>query len=182
MLSRSSGLAAAQSVQMIELSLIFVVAGKEEGGSWNLPSSMRGGRGGGGVIKTALYALRGITWSRKCLAWISCDYFESLLLPQKRLNRLAVNAVQWRHSLPENRVVILIGWLSKHSHTLCIIMKNFSGIVAWYSADRIPCILSFSSNISISFNNLYLKQQNCPCLRNWNAKLNCKWRIIAESR
>ena len=43
---------------MIELSLIFVVAGKEEGGSRNLPSSMGGG---GGVIKTALYALRGIT-------------------------------------------------------------------------------------------------------------------------
>ena len=35
---------------------------------------------------------------------------------QQRLNRPAVNAVQWRHSLPENRVVILIGWLSKHSH------------------------------------------------------------------
>ena len=29
-------------------------------------------------------------------------------------------------------------------------MKNFSGIVAWYSADRIPGILSCSSNISIS--------------------------------
>ena len=29
-------------------------------------------------------------------------------------------------------------------------MKNFSGIVAWYSADRIPSILSFGSNISIS--------------------------------
>ena len=29
-------------------------------------------------------------------------------------------------------------------------MKNFSGIVAWCSADRIPGILSFSSNISIS--------------------------------
>ena len=29
-------------------------------------------------------------------------------------------------------------------------MENFSGIVAWYSADRIPPILSFSSNISIS--------------------------------
>ena len=28
----------------------------------------------------------------------------------------------------------------------------------------------------------YLKQQNCPCLRNWKAKLNCEWRIIAESR
>ena len=35
---------------------------------------------------------------------------------QQRLNRPAVNAVQWRHSLPENRVVILIGWLAKHSH------------------------------------------------------------------
>ena len=30
------------------------------------------------------------------LAWISSDYFESLLLPQQRLNRPAVNAVQWR--------------------------------------------------------------------------------------
>ena len=29
-------------------------------------------------------------------------------------------------------------------------MKNFSGIVACYSADRIDGILSFSSNISIS--------------------------------
>ena len=29
-------------------------------------------------------------------------------------------------------------------------MKNFSAIVAWYSADRIPGILSFSSNISVS--------------------------------
>ena len=35
---------------------------------------------------------------------------------QQRLNRPTVNAVQWRHSLPENRVVTLIGWLSKHSH------------------------------------------------------------------
>ena len=31
-------------------------------------------------------------------------------------------------------------------------MKNFRGIIAWYSADRIvPGILSFSSNISINF-------------------------------
>ena len=59
MLSRSSGLVAAQSVQMIELSLIFVVAGKREGGSWNLPSSMGGGGGGG--KKTTLYDLRGNT-------------------------------------------------------------------------------------------------------------------------
>ena len=29
-------------------------------------------------------------------------------------------------------------------------MKNFSGIIGWYSSDRIPGILSFSSNISIS--------------------------------
>ena len=29
-------------------------------------------------------------------------------------------------------------------------MKNFSGIVAWYSAAPIPGILSFSSNISTS--------------------------------
>ena len=29
-------------------------------------------------------------------------------------------------------------------------MNNFSGVVAWYSADRIPDILSFGSNISIS--------------------------------
>ena len=35
------------------------------------------------------------------LAWISSDCFESLLLPQLRLNRPAVNAAQWRHySLP----------------------------------------------------------------------------------
>ena len=29
-------------------------------------------------------------------------------------------------------------------------MKNFSGIAAWYSVDRIPGILLFSSNILIS--------------------------------
>ena len=29
-------------------------------------------------------------------------------------------------------------------------MKNFGGIVAWYSADRITGVLSFGSNISIS--------------------------------
>ena len=43
-------------------------------------------------------------------AWISSDYFESLLLPQWRLNRPAANAVHWRHqlqskSLPGFRVV-----------------------------------------------------------------------------
>ena len=35
---------------------------------------------------------------------------------QQHLNWPAINAIQWRHSLPENRVVIVIGWLSKHSH------------------------------------------------------------------
>ena len=57
-------------------------------------------------------------------------------------------------------------------------MKNLSGIVAWYSADRIPGILSCSSNIKISL----IKQKNCPCLQNSNANLNCEWRIIAESQ
>ena len=42
--------------------------------------------------------------------------FRVVFSSQQRLNRPAVNAVQWRHSLPENRVVILIGWLSKYSH------------------------------------------------------------------
>ena len=32
-------------------------------------------------------------------AWISSDYFESLLLPQWSLNRPAANAVHWRHQL-----------------------------------------------------------------------------------
>ena len=27
-----------------------------------------------------------------------------------------------------------------------------------------------------------LNIKNCPCLRNWNATLNCEWIIIAESR
>ena len=56
------------------------------------------------------------------VAWNSSDCFEPFIRllrvvfsSQQRLNRRAVNAVQWRHSLPENRVVILIGWLSKHS-------------------------------------------------------------------
>ena len=45
---------------------------------------------------------------------VMSDCFESF--SQKHLNQPAVNVVQWRHSLPENRVVIFIGWLSKHSH------------------------------------------------------------------
>ena len=53
---------------------------------------------------------------RFSLAWNSSDCYKSFSpLNNDRLNRPAVNAVQWRHSLPENRVVILIGWLSKHS-------------------------------------------------------------------
>ena len=53
------------------------------------------------------------------LAWCSLKFIRLLrvvLSSQQRLNQPVVNAVQWRHSLPENRVVILIGWLSKHSH------------------------------------------------------------------
>ena len=53
----------------------------------------------------------GISLSLKFI-WLLRVVFSS----QQRLNRPAVNAVQWRHSLPENLVVILIGWLSKHSH------------------------------------------------------------------
>ena len=56
---------------------------------------------------------------------------------QQRLNRPAVNAVQWRHSLPENRVVILIGWLSKHSHNyvqLCKISAGLSLDIQWIAS------------------------------------------------
>ena len=60
-------------------------------------------------------------------------------------------------------------------------MKNFSGIVAWYSADRIPGILSFSSNISISLI-FILNSKIALVFETENAKLNCEWRIIAESR
>ena len=55
--------------------------------------------------------IKAFTFSLKFI-WLLRVVFSS----QQRLNRPAVNAVQWRHSLPENRVVILIGWLSKHSH------------------------------------------------------------------
>ena len=40
---------------------------------------------------------------------------------QQRLIRPAINAVQWRHSLSENRVVILIGWVLN----IRIIMYNY---------------------------------------------------------
>ena len=62
-------------------------------------------------------------------------------------------------------------------------MKNFSGIVAWYSMGRIPGILSCSSNMSISL--IFILNSKIALvfeIKNWNAKLNCEWRIIAESR
>ena len=86
---------------------------------------------------------------------------------QQRLNRPAVNAVQWRHSLPENRVVILIGWLSKHSHNYVWLWKNLARLSLDDSAHRIPGILSFSSNISISLifilNSKYLLFSKLKC-------------------
>ena len=61
-------------------------------------------------------------------------------------------------------------------------MKNFSGIVTWYLVDRIYCILSCGSNISISlifiFNNKIALVFETEML----IKLNCEWRIIAESQ
>ena len=61
-------------------------------------------------------------------------------------------------------------------------MKNFSGIVTWYLVDRIPCILLCGSNISISlifiFNNKIALVFETEML----IKLNCEWRIIAESQ
>ena len=50
-------------------------------------------------------------------------------------------------------------------------MRNLSG-----SHPRHACV-EFKH-----FDNLYRKQQNCPRLRNQNAKLNCEGRIIVESR
>ena len=61
-------------------------------------------------------------------------------------------------------------------------MKNFSGIVAWYSADRIPGILSFRSNISISLIFILNSKIALVFETDMLAKLNCEWRIIAESR
>ena len=65
---------------------------------------------------------------------------------QQHLNRPAINAVQWRHYPTTWWWFWLVDCLN-----IRIIMCNyekFSEIVAWYSADRIPGILS--SNISIS--------------------------------
>ena len=60
-------------------------------------------------------------------------------------------------------------------------MKNFSAIVSWYSVERITAILSFSSNISISL--IFISNSKIALVfKTVNAKLNCEWRIIAESR
>ena len=58
-------------------------------------------------------------------------------------------------------------------------MENFSGIVAWYSVDRIPGILSFNSNISISL--IFILNSKIALVFK-PEMLNCEWRIIAESR
>ena len=50
------------------------------------------------------------------LAWIHPITSSRYYSLSNGLNRPAVNVVQWRHSLPKKRVVILIGWLSKYSH------------------------------------------------------------------
>ena len=52
-------------------------------------------------------------------------------------------------------------------------MKNFSGIVAWYSAHHIPAFLSCSSNISISL--IFILNSNIALvfeteMLNWTAK------------
>ena len=56
---------------------------------------------------------------------------------------------------------------------------NFSGIVAWYSADRIGGMLAWSSNISIIFivNSKIALVFETEML-NWTNE----WRIVAESR
>ena len=51
--------------------------------------------------------------------------------------------------------------------------EKFSGIVAWYSADRIPGILSFSSKISLTLNGFVLNSKIALVfetdLLNWTA-------------
>ena len=94
-----------------------------------------------------------LTWKcqlcKSCLAWISYDCFKSFS-PLSNMSESTSCLCCPATSLLWTRVVILIGWLSKHSHNymyVLIIMRNFSGIVVWYSADRIPGILAWSSNI-----------------------------------
>ena len=73
----------------------------------------------------------------------------------------------------------LIAWISSDCFELFSPLSNICRrIVAWYSVNCIGGMLVEFKH----FDNLYSKQQNCPCLRNWIAKLNCEWRIIVESR
>ena len=60
-------------------------------------------------------------------------------------------------------------------------MKNFSGIVAWYSADHIPGILSCSSNISISL--IFILNSKISLvfkteMLNWTANEESLWRVL----
>ena len=59
-------------------------------------------------------------------------------------------------------------------------MKNFSGIVIWYSADRIPGILSVSSNISMSL--IFILNSKIALvfetdMLNWTANKESLWRV-----
>ena len=109
------------------------------------------------------------------VAWILSDCFEpSVFSSQQYLNRPAINAVQWRHHYPKTGQWF---WLVDCLN-ICIIMYNygkflqefcliFSGLHRWHACMEFKHL-----------DNLYCKPQNCPCLQNWIAKLNCKWRII----
>ena len=82
----------------------------------------------------------------------------------------------WCHpvtSQPKKQVVILIGWLSKHSQ-LIIITRHFSGTVIWHPADCMELKNFWQSLLQTA--KLHLSS------RLWIDKLNYKWRIIAESR
>ena len=93
-----------------------------------------------------------LTWKcqcKSCLAWIFYMIASSHFL-LSAMSESTGCLCRPATSLLKTRVVILIGWLSKHSHNfmyLLIIMRNFSGIVVWYSADPIPGMLAWSSNI-----------------------------------
>ena len=104
------------------------------------------------------------SWFPLFVAWISDDYFHSFY-------PLSSVWIGWPLMPSSDIVVILIGRLCTHLHNECILMRNFSGIVVWYSVKGM-----------LAFYNLYRKQQNCPCLQNWIVKLNYEWRIIAESQ
>ena len=92
-----------------------------------------------------------LTWKcqcKSCLAWISYDCFKSFS-PSSNvwIDRLFMPS---SNITTQNLCSDLVGWLSKHLHNymyVLIIMRNFSGIVVWYSADWIPGMLAWSSNI-----------------------------------